>query len=133
MNETAMPNFWIVSLQMAAMLCIVLAALYGVLFLSRRLSGKMQARSEASIDIICTRQMGPKKQIVLIEVLGQKMLVGVGTDSMTKLADFPSSAHAFAGELEKQIAIEQNSFPEHNEIAVKPAQSMESGSGEVTQ
>ncbi|MBI9076800.1 MAG: FliO/MopB family protein [Desulfatibacillum sp.] len=106
MNEATVPNFWIVGLQMVAMLSVVLAVLFGVLFLTRRISGRIKGRDGLTIDILCARQMGPKKQVVLLEVLDQRILVGVGPDTITRLASFPAPPKTFAGELEKQMVRE---------------------------
>ena len=109
MNEASVPNFWIVGLQMVAMLSIVLAALFAVVFLSKRLSGKIKGQSGITIDVLCARQMGPKKQVVLLEVLGQRILVGVGVDTITRLASFPGEGKAFAGVLDEQMGIGEHS------------------------
>ncbi|WP_084511513.1 FliO/MopB family protein [Desulfatibacillum aliphaticivorans] len=110
MNEASVPNFWMAGLQMVAMLSIVLAALFGAVFLSKRLSGKIKGKDGVSIDVLCARQMGPKKQVVLLEVLGRRILVGVGADSITRLAEFPEQGKAFSGVLDEQMA--GRDFPE---------------------
>ncbi len=102
MNQGDFPNFWMMAIQMAAMLCLVLALLYGLMFAIKRLSNRVQPQSDAVIDILCTRHIGPKKQVMLLEVQGIKILIGVGPETITGLACFPEDQGDFAGELEAQ-------------------------------
>lgn len=109
MQQGGLPDFWMAGLQMGAMLCFVLALLFAVLYVARRLTGSKATAAGESINILCARHLGPKKQVILLEVLDRKILVGVGTEQITRLAVFKDTkdalrdSAAFSGHLEEQI------------------------------
>ncbi len=106
MIEGGAPSCWMIGLQMAAMLSIVLALRVGVLYATKRFTGRIKPGSKASIDILCARHIGPKKQVVLLEVMGRRILVGVGSDRITRLETFEAGdldSMDFAGRLENQM------------------------------
>ena len=88
-NPTAMasPELWGTLIKSAAMLSIVLGLLVGALFLMRRLFyGKTGAAGGSVIRTIASSYVAPKERIVLIEVLGEKLLIGVTPHAINCLA-----------------------------------------------
>jgi len=91
-NSAAMasPDLWITLLKSAAMLCIVLALLLGILFLMRRLfyrNARMSGRG--LIRTVASNYVAPKERIVLIEVLGEMLLLGITPYAINCLAKIP--------------------------------------------
>ena len=88
-NPAAMasPELWGTLLKSAAMLSIVLGLLIGVLFLMRRLFyGKTGTAGRGVIRTIASSYVAPKERIVLIEVLVEKLLIGVTPHAINCLA-----------------------------------------------
>jgi len=74
-------------LKSAAMLSIVLGLLVGALFLMRRLFyGKTGAAGRGVIRTIASSYVAPKERILLIEVFGEKLLLGVTPHAINCLA-----------------------------------------------
>ena len=74
-------------LKMLAALAIVLGVLIGSLFLFRKLlhGSPLSAGAQEMIRVVSTRHLGPKNMIVLVDVLGQVLIVGVGQAQMSLL------------------------------------------------
>ncbi len=117
MQEAGLPNFWIVGLQMTVMLCLVLGVLFGLVHLAKRMQGKLKGQDAAAIDIVSARQLGPKKQVVLLEVMGQRILVGVGPDRITRLARFKAPDDDFSRRLEESLQEQEAAPPRNKEKA----------------
>ncbi len=85
-------------LKMLAALAIVLGVLVGSLFLFRKLlrGSPLSAGAQEVIRVVSTRHLGPKNMIVLVDVLGQVLIVGVGQAQMSLLGTVSD-----AGALEK--------------------------------
>lgn len=87
----ALPELWVILLKSAAMLSIVLALLIGALFLMRRLFyGNTRVAGGNIIRTIASSHVAPKVRIVLIEVLGQVLLLGVTPNAVHCLAKLPA-------------------------------------------
>ena len=54
------------------------------------------------ISVIASRALGARHQIALIDIGGRRILIGMGGDSITTLADLSEEA-SFSAELESQI------------------------------
>ena len=90
-NGMASAELWVTLLKSAAMLSLVLAVLIGVLFLIRRLlygNGRISGRE--MIRTIASSHVAPKERIVLVEVLGEMLLLGVTPHTINCLAKFPT-------------------------------------------
>jgi len=79
-------GIWAIALQTLAVLCLVLAALLGAMYLLRRLSGQQQGGGRHPIVVLSARALGARKQILLLEVMGERLLVGVAPERITLLA-----------------------------------------------
>ena len=81
------PDLWITLLKSAAMLSLVLGAIIGALYLMRRLFyGRGGQVDRGVIRTLASCYVAPKERILLIEVLGEKLLVGVTPHSINCLA-----------------------------------------------
>jgi flagellar protein FliO/FliZ len=86
----APPELWFSLLKSAAMLCIVLALLIGALYLMRRLFAQRGALGGAEIiKTLATRYVAPKERVILLDVLGEKLLIGATPHTITLLARLP--------------------------------------------
>jgi flagellar biogenesis protein FliO len=67
---------------------LILGVLAGALWLARRLRGTKWGRAEAAspIHLVATRALGGQHMLVLAEVEGQRILIGVSRGAMTALA-----------------------------------------------
>lgn len=87
----ASPELWVTLLKSAAMLSIVLALLIGALFLMRRLLyGNAGVAGRGIIRTVASSHVAPKERIVLIEVLGEMLLLGVTPHAINCLAKIPA-------------------------------------------
>ncbi|GAB6095896.1 hypothetical protein JCM14469_21490 [Desulfatiferula olefinivorans] len=82
-------DFWLMILKSMGTLCLVLGLLIGLLYLIKRMT---QARSGASgrsmIRLLSSFHLAPKEKVVLLDVMGRKLLIGVTGQSITPLAEF---------------------------------------------
>ncbi len=82
------PDLWITLLKSAAMLSIVLAVVICVLLLIKRLFHYRGGYGEHGvIRMLASCYVAPKERILLIDVMGEKILIGVTTQSITCLAN----------------------------------------------
>lgn len=86
-------DFWMMILKSMGMLCLVLGLLVGLLFLLKRLT---EARSGGSgrsmIRLLSSFHLAPKEKVVLLDVMGRKLLIGVTGQSITPLMELPADA-----------------------------------------
>jgi flagellar protein FliO/FliZ len=84
------PELWITLLKSFGMLCLVLALLIAVLWLLRRLYHHSAGGQPGLIQILASSYVAPKEHIVLVDVLGEKLLLGVTAQQinlLTKISD----------------------------------------------
>jgi flagellar protein FliO/FliZ len=82
-----MPDLWITLLKSGIMLCIVLAVLFSVLYwIKRLLSGQSSFHGQGVIKQIASHHLAPKEKVVLLDVLGEKILIGITAQSINCLA-----------------------------------------------
>ena len=75
-------------LKSMGMLCLVLGILIGILFLLKRLSqSRAGYKDKPMIRQISTFYMAPKEKVVLLDVMGKKILIGVTPQTITHIAD----------------------------------------------
>jgi flagellar protein FliO/FliZ len=87
---TSTPELWITLLKSFGMLCLVLALLIAVLWLLRRVYHHSAGAYPDLIKILSSSYVAPKERIVLVDVLGEKLLLGVTSQQinlLTKIAD----------------------------------------------
>lgn len=81
------PDMFIMLLKNVGMLGIVLAILILVLFLLKRYSFHGGGRGDQKmIHAVASYHVGPREKILLLDVIGEKILVGVTGQSITPLA-----------------------------------------------
>lgn len=81
-----MPDLWITMLKSGSMLILVLAVLLGVLYWVKKiLAGQNSLHGHGVIRQIATHHLAPKEKVVLLDVLGQKILIGITAQSISRL------------------------------------------------
>ena len=71
-------------------LLVVLALIFGLAWLFRRY-GNLNTFNRSNIQILGGVSLGPREKAVLLEVEGERLLVGVASGQVTKLHRFPAS------------------------------------------
>jgi flagellar protein FliO/FliZ len=86
------PDLWGAGLKTFAMLCIVVAILILVLFLMKRFfylkDGPVHGQF---IKILSSHHVTPKERIALIDVVGEKIVIGITPDNITFLTKIEKS------------------------------------------
>jgi flagellar protein FliO/FliZ len=86
------PDLWGTGLKTFAMLCIVVAILILVLFLMKRLlylkDGSVHGQF---IKILSSHHVAPKQRIALIDVMGEKIVIGITPENITYLTKIEKS------------------------------------------
>jgi flagellar biogenesis protein FliO len=77
------------------------AAGWGLTLWSRR-RRRANGGENAQIRVLATHGLGPRHQVALLEVGDQRLLVGMGGDSITRLADLTGEP-SFGEELAKSV------------------------------
>ena len=95
-SQTLTTDLWFTLIKSAAMLCVVLGILLAVLFLIRRLFYQQSRNSgQGLIKMLATYSVAPKQRLLLLDVLGEKILVGITPQSIPRIATLQD-----AGEVE---------------------------------
>jgi flagellar protein FliO/FliZ len=84
------PELWVTLLKSFGMLSVVLAILIAVLWLLRRAYHHSSGGQPGLIQILALHYVAPKEHIVLVDVLGEKLLLGVTPQQinlLTKITD----------------------------------------------
>ena len=85
--EVAIPDLWITILKSGAMLCIVLGILIVVLFMLKRFfHGQGRYSKRGLIKILASHHITPKESILLVDVLGERILIGATSQNINCLA-----------------------------------------------
>ena len=88
---TPATDMWIILLKSAAMLSLVLGVLLAVLYLMRRFYGQYSGVSDRGlIRLLAIHHVAPKERVVLLDVLGEKILIGVTPQQINHLATIPN-------------------------------------------
>ena len=85
-HAVAAPDLWFSLLKSAAMLFIVLGVLIAVLFLMKRLFYNQGHSGQGAIKMLASFHIAPKERIILIDVLGEKILLGATPQQINSLA-----------------------------------------------
>lgn len=81
------PDLWGAGLKTLAMLCIVIGVLILVLFLMRRFLSLREGPWQGQlIRVLSSYHVTPKERIVLIDVAGEKIVIGITPENITSLA-----------------------------------------------
>ena len=82
-----MPDLWVTMLKSGIMLCIVLALLFLVLYWMRRyIGGQGGIHGNGMIRQIASLHLAPKEKVVLLDVMGRKILIGITANSINCLS-----------------------------------------------
>lgn len=84
------PELWITLFKSFGTLCLVLVLLIVVLWLLRRVYHNAGAGPTGLIQILASSYVAPKERIVLVDVLGEKLLLGITPQHislLTKISD----------------------------------------------
>lgn len=93
------PDAGALVLKSGAMLLVVLAVLLGFVFLLKRLSGMRQLAGQGAVQVRGTYHLGPKERIMLVDVEGVRLLLGVSPAGIQTLHAFGAVEH---GAVEKE-------------------------------
>ncbi|MEA1966942.1 MAG: flagellar biosynthetic protein FliO [Thermodesulfobacteriota bacterium] len=85
-------EIWTVFAKTTGMLFVVIAVLLLVLYLVKRLSAiKSGKNSQDLIRVLSVHYLSPKAKVVLLDVMHEKILIGVTTAKITSLATIQSN------------------------------------------
>jgi len=82
------PDMGALVLKSGGMLLLVLAVLMGCVFLLKRLSGTRQLAGQGAVTVRGTYHLGPKERIMLVDVEGVRLLLGVTPAGIQTLHTF---------------------------------------------
>jgi flagellar protein FliO/FliZ len=86
------PDLWGTGLKTFAMLCIVVAILILVLFLMKRFFYLKNGSGHGQfIKILSSHHLSPKQRVALIDVVGEKIVIGITPDNITFLTKIEKS------------------------------------------
>ena len=89
-------------LKMVGALALILGLMLLCLhFLKRWRSGVSRRCPESQVQILDVRMLAPKKSVALIEVAGERLLLGVGAETVTLLSRIDSHPQSVSAELEE--------------------------------
>ena len=81
-------DIWIAFGRTFGMLVIVLALLFLVVYGLKRFSAKRGHRGEKRISVIEAHHLSPKEKLVLVEVAGERVLIGVTPQQISRIKSF---------------------------------------------
>jgi len=85
-------DLWGVGLKTMAMLCIVIAGLLLVLFLMKRFFYQKDGYNQGQlIKMLSSYHVAPKERIALIDVAGEKLVIGITPENISCLAKIEDS------------------------------------------
>ncbi|SCX78195.1 flagellar biosynthetic protein FliO [Desulfoluna spongiiphila] len=87
-NISVIPDMGALVLKSGAMLLVVLAVLMGCVFLLKRFSGMRQLAGQGAVTVRGTYHLGPKERIMLVDVEGVRLLLGVTPAGISTLHTF---------------------------------------------
>ncbi len=86
-TQAGVPELWITFVKSGATLCIVLGVLIIVLFVVKRvLQHNKIHMKQGLLQILASHYIAPKEKIMLVEVLGEKILIGVTPQNINCIA-----------------------------------------------
>lgn len=99
MNTTS--DVWFAFVKTFSMLFLVLALIVMVFYLVRKLSAaKGSGSGKDFIKILCVHHLSPKEKLVLLNVLGDTILIGVTSAQISKIATVDSDIDFSSQEVE---------------------------------
>ncbi len=101
-------QLWSEILSVMGALVLVVALIFLLSWLLRK-SGRLNAIAPDRLRVVCSRSVGHREKLLLIEMDGQEILLGVTSSSINRLYDRPVDEDGFAGELNKALDAGQDS------------------------
>jgi flagellar biosynthetic protein FliO len=83
-----MMELWYTAGKTFSMLCVVLGVLLTLLYALKRLTQKSNSNQE-QIRLVSSFNIGPRKQILLVDVMDERLVLGVTSERINCLAQYP--------------------------------------------
>lgn len=96
-------SIWRVFLALAFLIVLIPLVILGL----KRLQGLQHKFSKSEIQIIATQSLGTKEKLVLVEVQGKRLLLGVTAQNITCLNELEANGNQFAELMNEQLANEK--------------------------
>ena len=85
-GDIGFPDLWFTTMKTFGMLFIVLALIIIVLYILKKFMEKKGAiKGQSAISVLAAHYISPKEKLLLIDVLGEKMLIGVTPQAISFL------------------------------------------------
>jgi flagellar protein FliO/FliZ len=107
------PSMW----KVVFSLIFVIAFIPVCLWLMKRFQLAQMKLGQSDINIVNVQSLGAKEKLMLIEVEGERLLIGVTSHSISHLKSFPTKASSFASMME-EVGRENSSDNKNNGDAV---------------
>lgn len=89
------PDLWMTLLKSFAVLCVVLGLVLALLFVLRRfVLNPGRLGSSGVMKMLAIHHVGPKERIMLIEVMGERILIGVTAQQINYLTTITNCEHS---------------------------------------
>lgn len=85
---SVVPDVGMLVLKSGGMLLVVLAVLMGFVFLLKRYSGMRHLTGQGAVTVRGTYHLGPKERLMLVDVEGVRLLLGVTPSGIQTLHTF---------------------------------------------
>lgn len=96
--ETPNPDIWLLLIKGMGMLCLVLALLIMVLYVLKRfLSLKGNLHRPDAVQMLACHYLSPRQRVILMDVLGEKILIGVTPQQITRLGRIRGAGDVSSG------------------------------------
>lgn len=82
-------------------LVFVIAFIPACLWLMKRFQFAQMKLGQSDIKVVHVQSLGAKEKLMLVEVEGERLLIGVTSHTISHLKSFPSKANSFASMLEE--------------------------------
>lgn len=90
-SAAVVPNLWLMILKTLAILCFVVGILIAFLFVIKRsLYQRGGSTAHGAIKLLTTYYISPKERLILFDVLGEKILIGVTSQNMNYITKVDS-------------------------------------------
>lgn len=111
MLSMAVPNLYAVGVQemsatssiwkVVISLIFVIAFIPACLWLMKRFQFAQMKLGQSDIKVVNVQSLGAKEKLMLVEVEGERLLIGVTAHSISHLRSFPSKVGSFASMMEE--------------------------------
>jgi flagellar protein FliO/FliZ len=97
------PEIWTAFARTFFMLCVVLITLVLLFYFIKRFSKKHGVQGDGFISVLAVHYISPKEKILLLDVLNEKILIGVTSQMITQLATIDSDMEFTQKEKKKNM------------------------------